>query len=56
MGVPQNIMCALCAVIRPDHFKFASYGPELLQYSKLQMAKTVVKTVVTASFVCEYNV
>ena len=27
MGVPQNIMRALCAVIRPDHFKFASYGP-----------------------------
>ena len=27
MGVPQNIMCALCAVIRPDHFKFPSYGP-----------------------------
>ena len=28
MGMPQNIMRALCAVIRPDHFKFASYGPE----------------------------
>ena len=28
MGVPQNIMRALCAVIRPDHFKFASYGPD----------------------------
>ena len=27
MGVPQNIMLALCAVIRPDHLKFASYGP-----------------------------
>ena len=27
MGVPQNIMRALCAVMRPDHFKFASYGP-----------------------------
>ena len=26
--MPQNIMRALCAVIRPDHFKFASYGPE----------------------------
>ena len=25
----QNIMHALCAVIRPDHFKFASYGPAL---------------------------
>ena len=24
----QNIMRAPCAVIRPDHFKFASYGPE----------------------------
>ena len=29
MGVPQNIMRALCAVIRPDHSKFASYGPAL---------------------------
>ena len=29
VGVPRNIMRALCAVIRPDHFKFASYGPEL---------------------------
>ena len=29
VGVPQNIMRALCAVIRPDHFKFASYGPVL---------------------------
>ena len=27
LGVPQNIMRAHCAVIRPDHFKFASYGP-----------------------------
>ena len=26
-GVSQNIMRTLCAVIRPDHFKFASYGP-----------------------------
>ena len=26
VGVPQNIMRALCAVIRPDQFKFASYG------------------------------
>ena len=29
MGLPQKIMCAHCAVIRPDHFKFASYGPAL---------------------------
>ena len=28
MGVPQNIMHALCAVMRPDQFKFASYGPD----------------------------
>ena len=28
VGMPQNIMRALCAVIRPDHFKFASYGTE----------------------------
>ena len=27
VGVPQNIMHALCAVIRPNQFKFASYGP-----------------------------
>ena len=27
VGVPQKIMHALCAVIRPDQFKFASYGP-----------------------------
>ena len=27
VGVPQNIMRAFCAVIWPDHFKFASYGP-----------------------------
>ena len=27
VGVPKNIMRALCVVIRPDHFKFASYGP-----------------------------
>ena len=27
--MPQNIMRALCAVIRPDHLKFASYGPDL---------------------------
>ena len=25
--MPQNIMCALYAVMQPDHFKFASYGP-----------------------------
>ena len=29
VGVLQNIMRALCAVIWPDQFKFASYGPEL---------------------------
>ena len=27
MSVPKNSMRALCALIRPDHFKFASYGP-----------------------------
>ena len=27
VGVPKNIMRAHCAVIRLDHFKFASYGP-----------------------------
>ena len=25
--MPQKIMRTYCAVIRPDHFKFASYGP-----------------------------
>ena len=29
MGVPQKIMGAHCAVIWPDHFKLASYGPAL---------------------------
>ena len=29
-GRAQNIMRALCAVIRPDHFKFASYGPAMV--------------------------
>ena len=24
----QNIKRAHCAVLRPDHFKFASYGPD----------------------------
>ena len=32
MGVPRSIMRALCAVIRPDHFKFASYGPAYLRH------------------------
>ena len=27
--MPQNFMRVLRAVIRPDHFKFASYGPEV---------------------------
>ena len=27
VGVPRNIMRALCAVIRLDHLKLASYGP-----------------------------
>ena len=30
--MPQNIMRALCAVIRPDHSKFASYGPATINY------------------------
>ena len=30
MGVPQNIMCMLCTVMRPDHFKLASYGPVVM--------------------------
>ena len=29
MGVSQNIMHMFCVVIRPDHFKFASYGPAM---------------------------
>ena len=32
VGVPQDIMRALCAVTRPDHFKFASYGPAQAMY------------------------
>ena len=27
MGVPRNVTRAHCAVLRPDIFKFASYGP-----------------------------
>ena len=38
MGVPRNIMRALCAVIWPDHFKFASYGPELPRLSERTVA------------------
>ena len=33
--MPQNIMCALRAVIRSDHFKFASYGPGIGQQVSL---------------------
>ena len=29
--MPLNIMCMLCAAIRPDHFKFLSYGPALTE-------------------------
>ena len=29
MGVPQKIVHAHYTVIRPDHFKFASYGPDM---------------------------
>ena len=29
---PQNIMHALCAEIRLDYFKFASYGPVLVSW------------------------
>ena len=32
--MPQNIMCAPCAVIRPDHFKFASYRPVACVYAR----------------------
>ena len=31
VGVPQNIMHAVCVVIRPDHFMFASYGPVIYE-------------------------
>ena len=30
VGMPKDIMRVLWAVIRPDHFKFASYGPVLI--------------------------
>ena len=56
MGVPQNIMRALCAVIRPDHFKFASYGPAVrniqagseptwYQFSVLNWLRNVIKSI-----------
>ena len=34
-GIPQNILRALCATIRPDHFKFASYRPEWSGFQKV---------------------
>ena len=36
--MPPKIMRAHCAVIRPDHFKFASYGPG--ETKKLPVAST----------------
>ena len=48
VGVAQNIKRAHCAVLRPDHFKFASYGPvhpsnsiEVLQAQNQQLTETV---------------
>ena len=35
VGVSQNIMRALCALILPDHFKFASYGPASKDLQKI---------------------
>ena len=34
-GRASEIMRALCVVIRPDHFKFASYGPDMYIYLPL---------------------
>ena len=45
VGVPQNIMRALCAVIWPDHFKFASYGPVLGGHLLTSSAGLPVNTV-----------
>ena len=41
VGMTQNIMRAFYAVIRPDHFKFASYGPGVEDWdgSKADLAK-----------------
>lgn len=35
VGVPQNIIHVLHAVIHLDHFKFAAYGPEQVHYSRI---------------------
>ena len=37
--MPKNIMRAHCSVIRPDHFKFASYGPVLWVCSALYLSR-----------------
>ena len=39
VGVPQNIMRALCAVVRPDQFKFASYGPDITVLQQWTVAR-----------------
>ena len=47
VGVPQNIMHAHYAVKRPDHFKFASYGPAVA--FKSLSGKTTSETNFTVS-------
>ena len=65
MGVSQNIMRALYAVMRPDHLKFASYGPvshlnnssnKLVdQYVKINFHYLVVSTSKLTSCSCVYT-
>ena len=47
-GVPQNINRAHCAVLRPDQFKFASYGlviPHLLTATGLSTVQLGLDTI-----------
>ena len=50
VGVLQNIMRALCAVIQLDHFEFASYGPALHGY--LHVAVGYISDVAVTGFHC----
>lgn len=54
VGVPQNIMCALCIVIRLDYFKFASYRPAASFSVAVGMASAVSSLCPTwtLSFIC----
>ena len=53
MGVPQKIMRAHCAVIRPDHFKFASYGPA--KCSSVSLVGQCCRVIVLFKFIYPYS-